>query len=1073
MLIKRAKFRIDRRSGTEETVLGDFFIEEDMSSMSGTVSENDTVYEGQRVTISSGRVDGANVSATVTDVNVVARNGYIKYPYNAPLEYMYHVSDEGVKTKVFYFTLDGNTYYEKIETQSGNHVFNYNGTEVDTDGDEYVTVMRKAYIEDNKVIVGDKSFNVSFGGDGSVHFTDENGSAYVPEGWNFTGVKGNPEYVKKVTIQRNSRQQIPVSSSFMYGYVPYIDYGGEKLYIGMLYDDEGNETFVGVEIDGVQYMCTSFMEGSDGLDTSSGFTDIYNIESYYRNPSTGNVTMDIEGNQYVVNFEPSTVGSYGKACIVLSDAGVNVYEGCIISVKTEGDSSLAIVLKDDDKYIWVDNSRYDVISNLCDKVKIGDNYFPLIYDGDPEEPYIGMICHCFASGGDEIHFRVNSLSPDNKHVTELVKLRYVNGTWKDSYTVKNGQFVVASGYTVDNYDGVSYKGKNYEVKQFYEENYDILPEDEHATSALTVDSYEYVEINDSVMYDMMIVGIQGGNRIICEPFIKDGQLSDEDRTYIRDEVFRAVTSNAITVTSGSDANGSVTLKPDAWIGDSFDRGGYNDIYSLGEIASLGRFWKAVGTLNLNIPLVKGGAGVIGQDDKIMNYHYADVEEGRVNSPVDMEKDMYTPVLTDSDGIVQSEVSEIEINLHLRTRNMDDWSRIEDEGYSGDIEAPVNYSRGIIYINSSDFEALRFDPDKPLYLHNNTTKCIYTAIVTGHNPISPDIFSLTVDTNMPTPSEDDVLTIINRGTPNTADYRYSNWFVTDYWPYNQYINPDASVYGDDKFLGDVISRSDLLGYFYFTTDEVKMKARKVTGSFLRLSYYDSTNPQSQNILGTSTVYFNIDPLLDVQGNRHYGIHYKETLQTLKADFGEGSENSFKAIPFGTTATVLTDAFDTFSGDEEMPYINETYLRMNGIEGITYNSRLTLKPFNVPGGSSEGFYAYILKAFGEKRDDMVTKRVYMKAEFFHAGLGVRIPMVLATMPDGRAVVNWNKLSLNDLKCGIVPEFINERLYIPIDIRYDTGLRKFVYFISNENNFQTATDAGNGKLRLNLFELKPATW
>jgi hypothetical protein len=311
----------------------------------------------------------------------------------------------------------------------------------------------------------------------------------VPEGWNFTGVKGNPEYVKKVTIQRNSRQQIPVSSSFMYGYVPYIDYGGEKLYIGMLYDDESNETFVGVEIDGVQYMCTSFMEGSDGLDTSSGFTDIYNIESYYRNPSTGNVTMDIEGNQYVVNFEPSTVGSYGKACIVLSDAGVNVDEGCIISVKTEGDSSLAIVLKDDDKYIWVDNSRYDVISNLCDKVKIGDNYFPLIYDGDPEEPYIGMICHCFASGGDEIHFRVNSLSSDNKHVTELVKLRYVNGTWKDSYTVKNGQFVVASGYTVDNYDGVSYKGKNYEVKQFYEENYDILPEDEYTTSALTVDSY--------------------------------------------------------------------------------------------------------------------------------------------------------------------------------------------------------------------------------------------------------------------------------------------------------------------------------------------------------------------------------------------------------------------------------------------------------------------------------------------------------------------------------------------------------------------------------------------------------
>ena len=94
--------------------------------------------------------------------------------------------------------------------------------------------------------------------------------------------------------------------------------------------------------------------------------------------------------------------------------------------------------------------------------------------------------------------------------------------------------------------------------------------------------------------------------------------------------------------------------------------------------------------------------------------------------------------------------------------------------------------------------------------------------------------------------------------------------------------------------------------------------------------------------------------------------------------------------------------------------------------------------------------------------------MKAEFFHAGVGVKIPMVLATDKSKNAIKDWNLDKLNTFKEGYELSEVYDRLYIPITISYNRNMRQYVYEISNTNNYLNSVKDGNS-LIFNLFELK----
>lgn len=87
---------------------------------------------------------------------------------------------------------------------------------------------------------------------------------------------------------------------------------------------------------------------------------------------------------------------------------------------------------------------------------------------------------------------------------------------------------------------------------------------------------------------------------------------------------------------------------------------------------------------------------------------------------------------------------------------------------------------------------------------------------------------------------------------SKNYNECNWFVTDFYDYADKIN--------DSENGKTLQMtSDLIGLLNFTDDDVRYRKKKIGKSFLRLSFYSTTNPQTQVLLSTSTIFMDENKL----------------------------------------------------------------------------------------------------------------------------------------------------------------------------------------------------------------------
>lgn len=91
----------------------------------------------------------------------------------------------------------------------------------------------------------------------------------------------------------------------------------------------------------------------------------------------------------------------------------------------------------------------------------------------------------------------------------------------------------------------------------------------------------------------------------------------------------------------------------------------------------------------------------------------------------------------------------------------------------------------------------------------------------------------------------------------------------------------------------------------------------------------------------------------------------------------------------------------------------------------------------------------------------KRVYLKVDFNHAGVGKRIPLIFSPM------TSEGTLDINALKNGFtINEFLNERAYLPMEIKYDKEAMKYRYYFRNRDY---VNDKDNSKIIINLWENK----
>jgi len=218
--------------------------------------------------------------------------------------------------------------------------------------------------------------------------------------------------------------------------------------------------------------------------------------------------------------------------------------------------------------------------------------------------------------------------------------------------------------------------------------------------------------------------------------------------------------------------------------------------------------------------------------------------------------------------------------------------------------------------------------------------------------------------------------------------------------------DASEFAD--FYENSGKTSDLLGYLGFTDDDVYYRKSKLAMSFVRLSFYTSTDPIEQKLLYYSTSFLDATAL--------FGKYMKQSM--LKYDkYGEFENTPIVFYPDNSVSARV---------DCQIHIENE------------FNNL----------ASSEGFNLYLFADDADLKDSGKDYRtIYMKVEFNHAGNGKTIPMIM--WPKERT--SFRKLT--------VDTFLND-LYIPVRIKYIDN--RFVY------SFPTAED-DDGNIRLVLFEPK----
>lgn len=227
-------------------------------------------------------------------------------------------------------------------------------------------------------------------------------------------------------------------------------------------------------------------------------------------------------------------------------------------------------------------------------------------------------------------------------------------------------------------------------------------------------------------------------------------------------------------------------------------------------------------------------------------------------------------------------------------------------------------------------------------------------------------------------------------------------------WNGFNNSSGTTFNKDDFkdfIENSGNTSDPIGYLNFTDDDIFYRKKKVSKSFIRLSFYSSMDPIEQKLLYYSTIF--------LDGGELYGKYIKQLLNI--------KDNKAK------------------------PYDNENFKVVKSTNGTPVSSQIIITNEFDYNKSSEGFNIYLFNE--DKTLESMEKTIYMKIEFNHAGNGKTIPLMM-----------WPQDN-NGYKALTIDNFI-ESLYIPIKLSYIDN--KYVYYIPSAKN-------NDGDINIILFEPK----
>lgn len=290
----------------------------------------------------------------------------------------------------------------------------------------------------------------------------------------------------------------------------------------------------------------------------------------------------------------------------------------------------------------------------------------------------------------------------------------------------------------------------------------------------------------------------------------------------------------------------------------------------------------------------------------------------------------------------------------------------------------------------------------------------------------------------------------------------------FWNGNYVENDKANIMdtvdGTDKkyqfFSKDVNSQADLLYYLGFTDKDVRYQKNKLKKSFLRLSFYDSTNQANQNLLAYYTVFYNIGEAYS-KYMRHYNDedYYYSKLNNETFE----SKNNLVGVRVNREPYNFKNTEISYEADD-----------------IRIAAQFSVKDKYNSDSCSEGFYLYLWR---DNDSGVIPSDIYMKVEFNHAGYGRSIPFMMPFVDTKKhegetASIKGFEDILDDFNNNGIdkPYGIRQYLkysYIHFKYQYDKENFRHVYYLDNDTygdyTKNTSVYDNDGVLSFNLYEAK----
>lgn len=313
--------------------------------------------------------------------------------------------------------------------------------------------------------------------------------------------------------------------------------------------------------------------------------------------------------------------------------------------------------------------------------------------------------------------------------------------------------------------------------------------------------------------------------------------------------------------------------------------------------------------------------------------------------------------------------------------------------------------------------------------------------------------------------DESATYVNNGGTIIENQQPNNWNLFDSYRYStdtsitKRFQPTLKLKKDFQFFPP----SDLLYFLNFTNEDVFYQKQKIGKSFLRLLFYDSPNPQNQNLLYSSTIFMSETLLYQKYINAD---KTKNDYVTIKERGYNREKASSRNTDIETTYTVDNSNYAKHIGVDTEPYDSK-----NGVMTFDEDKRLSstfiIKNRNECVDSAEGFYLYLFKEYANGFHE---RSIYMRVQFNHAGEGktINFMQMFNKQSNGdKTMINWSsQFNFEKHKDGYPLNELYEHLYIEIKVKYDIKNHRFCYYLPQ---WMSEKNSDKHTMRLNLFEVK----